>query len=679
MINGCKVVALCVSEIQNENTQSMIYPMYQSLLEKNWRCLIYNTATDLFRDTPFDRGEASVFQLMDFSVIDAVVVYTQCLKCCAIVEDILAAASQHQVPVFLVEPTERYSSGIRITFDELDAFRELVTHLIEHHHVTKFACIAGFRGNPASETREMIFRDVLKEHGVAFDEKWFGYGDFYAFPTKALMERFLAEPEGLPEAIVCINDSMAIAVCEVLSDHGYSVPDDVIVTGFDGIIQEQYNFPRLTTCRRDMKQLGAYMAELLERSLSDTPMKQEYIFPYTLDVSQSCGCRKCTMESVSRAVNAIYSRMNDSEQYDRSMKNMLTKLTFEHDSAKIHEILRYYIRSDSYLCMNSDFEDDNPPEHTYEEQPFTDVVLSHRFFYGEQTTETAYIAKKSLIPDWSRLIEKPDPVVFYSIHNQQMIYGYLAVFANPFNYAVQRMQQFVLTFDSCVGMFAQQEFLRSSNQRLKEIQNKIIISFADMVESRDDFTGQHVKRTSEYLRILVKYLAEMPEYANILTPEMQERMYKAAPLHDIGKIKISDVVLNKPGKLTPEEFEVIKTHAESGGEIIEKTLTDIESDSYLKVAREMALYHHEKWNGTGYPYHLSGEDIPLCARIMAVVDVFDALTSKRVYKDAFPVEKAFRILEESSGSHFDPKIVGTFLAHKEEVTQVLLKYQDVHI
>ena len=114
MINGCKVVALCVSEIQNENTQSMIYPMYQSLLEKNWRCLIYNTATDLFRDTPFDRGEASVFQLMDFSVIDAVVVYTQCLKCRAIVEDILAAASQHQVPVFLVEPTERYSSGIRI-------------------------------------------------------------------------------------------------------------------------------------------------------------------------------------------------------------------------------------------------------------------------------------------------------------------------------------------------------------------------------------------------------------------------------------------------------------------------------------------------------------------------------------------------------------------------------------
>ena len=122
-----------------------------------------------------------------------------------------------------------------------------------------------------------------------------------------------------------------------------------------------------------------------------------------------------------------------------------------------------------------------------------------------------------------------------------------------------------------------------------------------------------------------------------------------------------------------------RQHTLSGGEIIEKTLTDIESDSYLKVAREMALYHHEKWDGSGYPYHLSGEEIPLCARIMAVVDVFDALTSKRVYKEAFPAEKAFRILEESSGTHFDPKIVGTFLAHKEEVRQVLTKYQDRHI
>lgn len=681
MINGCKVAALCTSELQNENTQSMIYPMYQSLVNKNWRCMIFNTASDLFRDTAFDRGEASVFQLIDYSVVDVVVIYTQCLKCRAIVEDILAAAAQHNTPVFLVEPTTRYSGGIRITFDELDAFRDLVTHLVEYHHFTKLACIAGFKDNPASEVREMIFRDVLKAHGIAFDEKWFGYGDFYAVPTRALIERFLKEPEGLPEAIVCVNDSMAIAVCAVLSEHGIRVPEDVVVTGFDGIVQERYNFPRLTTCRRDMHVFGDYLAGLLEQAANGTVMKREYIFPYTLDISQSCGCQNFSAESMSRAIGSIYNRMNDSAQYDRSMNNMLTKLTFEHDPERIYEVLRYYIRSDVYLCMNTEFAHGqfDRCNHTYENGAFSDKILAQRFFYGDQETQKKMISRKQLIPDWKRIMEEPDPMVIYAVHNQQIVYGYLVAFANPFSYVVQRMQQFMLTLNSCVGMFVQQEYLRTTNQRLQEIQNKIILSFADMVESRDDFTGQHVKRTSEYLRILVKYLSKMPEYANILTPEMQDRMCKAAPLHDIGKIKISDVVLNKPGRLTPDEFEVIKTHTLSGGDLIAKTLTDIESDSYLKVAQEMALYHHEKWDGSGYPYHLAGEDIPLCARIMAVVDVFDALTSKRVYKEAYPVEKAFQILEESSGSHFDPKIVGTFLAHRDEVTQILIKYQDVHL
>ena len=249
-------------------------------------------------------------------------------------------------------------------------------------------------------------------------------------------------------------------------------------------------------------------------------MKREYVFPYTLDVSESCGCRKISMKAVGLAVNSIYSRMNNSAQYDRSMTNMLTKLTFEQDVEKVNEILRYYIRSDTYLCMNADFFHGNQNGHTYETEPFTEEVTSLRFFYGEENTEVKEIPQRQLVPDWNYITERTDPVVIYAVHNQQMVYGYLVVFANSFDYVVQRMHQFVLTLDSCVGMFVQQESLRNSNRRLQEIQNKIIVSFADMVESRDDFTGQHVKRTSEYLRILVKYLAEMPEYAKILTPEM---------------------------------------------------------------------------------------------------------------------------------------------------------------
>ena len=153
-------------------------------------------------------------------------------------------------------------------------------------------------------------------------------------------------------------------------------------------------------------------------------------------------------------------------------------------------------------------------------------------------------------------------------------------------------------------------------------------------------------------------------------------MYKAAPLHDIGKIKISDSILNKPGRLTPEEFDVIKTHTIEGAKIIEQTLRNIENNDYIETAEQMALYHHEKWNGTGYPMGLAGEQIPLCARIMAVVDVFDALTSKRVDKDAFSVDKAIDILKESSGSHFEPKLVDEFIKIRSKIEKVFEENAD---
>jgi HD-GYP domain-containing protein (c-di-GMP phosphodiesterase class II) len=161
-------------------------------------------------------------------------------------------------------------------------------------------------------------------------------------------------------------------------------------------------------------------------------------------------------------------------------------------------------------------------------------------------------------------------------------------------------------------------------------------------------------------------------YTDQLTDEFCEDVVNSAPLHDIGKIQVPDAILNKPGKLTDEEFDIMKTHAAAGGEIIDQAIAAVseEDSGYLKEARNLAAYHHEKWNGKGYPDGLSGEEIPLSARIMAVADVFDALVSKRSYKDGFPFEKAVGIIEEGSGSHFDPKIVDSFLKAQDEIRAV---------
>jgi HD-GYP domain-containing protein (c-di-GMP phosphodiesterase class II) len=203
------------------------------------------------------------------------------------------------------------------------------------------------------------------------------------------------------------------------------------------------------------------------------------------------------------------------------------------------------------------------------------------------------------------------------------------------------------------------------------MQSNLILVLADLVESRDKFTGDHVRNTANYARIIMNQMRREGICPDVLTNEFISNVYQSAPLHDIGKIAVSDVILNKPGRLTEEEFVIMKSHTIAGQEILEKAKSAVSESSYLDEAQRLAAYHHEKWDGTGYPYGLAGEEIPLSARIMAVADVFDALVSKRSYKEGFPVEKAFAIIEEGIGTHFDPQVARAFLHAKDKACAVV--------
>ncbi len=208
--------------------------------------------------------------------------------------------------------------------------------------------------------------------------------------------------------------------------------------------------------------------------------------------------------------------------------------------------------------------------------------------------------------------------------------------------------------------------LDEKNMKIHAIQNSIIKGMAVMVESRDNSTGGHISRTSDCVKIFVEKLAKTKEGAP-LTPEFCKAVIKAAPMHDLGKIAVDDAVLRKPGKFTDEEYEKMKAHSKEGARIVESVLSQVDDIEFKTIAINVAHYHHEKWNGTGYPEKISGEDIPLEARIMALADVFDALVSKRCYKDSFTYDKAFQIIEESLGSHFDPKLGKIFIECRPEL------------
>ena len=206
-----------------------------------------------------------------------------------------------------------------------------------------------------------------------------------------------------------------------------------------------------------------------------------------------------------------------------------------------------------------------------------------------------------------------------------------------------------------------------SEIRISEIQNNTIMGIADLVESRSGETGQHVKRTSHLVSLILQQAKKQGKWPEILTERFIDFVTRAAPMHDIGKIVIPDRILNKPGKLTDEEFKIMQTHAEAGGKIVYQILGGVEDVEYVDIASDIAHFHHEKWNGKGYPTGKKGEEIPLCARIMAVADVFDALVSERCYKKPMSYDEAFEIIRKDAGQHFDPDVAELFLEMKDEI------------
>lgn len=220
--------------------------------------------------------------------------------------------------------------------------------------------------------------------------------------------------------------------------------------------------------------------------------------------------------------------------------------------------------------------------------------------------------------------------------------------------------------------------LAKQTEELSLTRDASILGLASLAETRDNETGAHILRTQNYVRVLAEHLSLQEKYRPQLNAETIDLLYKSAPLHDVGKVGIPDSILLKPGKLTDEEFNVMKSHAQIGADALQVAEDQLGSNSFLRIAREISLTHHEKWDGSGYPVGLKAENIPLSGRLMALADVYDALRSKRVYKPAFSHEKAKEIILEGRGSHFDPAIVDAFLSLEGVFIDIAETYQDAH-
>jgi len=219
--------------------------------------------------------------------------------------------------------------------------------------------------------------------------------------------------------------------------------------------------------------------------------------------------------------------------------------------------------------------------------------------------------------------------------------------------------------------------IRNRSERIKQLQNGIMLVLANVVEGRDKDTIGHNNRTAAYVKILIKAMEERGVYVDEIRRWDKEKIIFSSHLHDMGKIIISDAILNKPGKLSDEEYEQIKTHTTEGVRIIDRMITQTGEEEFLSNAKLYAEYHHERWDGAGYPHGLKGTDIPLHGRILALVDAYDALVSKRPYKEAYADEKSVNIILSNSGKQFDPKIVEVFLDVQDQLKEARKSFEYV--
>lgn len=224
-----------------------------------------------------------------------------------------------------------------------------------------------------------------------------------------------------------------------------------------------------------------------------------------------------------------------------------------------------------------------------------------------------------------------------------------------------------------------ENIVKTQNKTISEMQMATIFSLAKLAQSRDDDTGKHLERVQKYCYELSKQLATKPKFKDIITDEFIKNIVYTSPLHDIGKVGISDAILLKPGRFTPDEFEEMKKHTTLGAETLEDVYRKFPQNEFVKMGIDIAKYHHERWDGNGYPDGLKGEEIPLCARIMAIADVYDALSSKRLYKEAYNHKKCMEIMVEGRGTQFDPDLIDALVEIQEDFALINQLYNNGRI
>lgn len=421
------LVALCISRIHGEAEQREYQTLRTQLQAHGYHLLVFNTFVNLYERDSYSVGERSVFSLIPYHLLEALIVVPETIKQEEVLTDIIAQAHAANIPVITLDkPIE---GCYNIAFSYANTMEQIVRHVVEEHGCTRVNFIAGFKGNPFSEERLEAYKKVLKEHDIPIEENRIGYGDFWDIPTFAVVEKFLSGQSEPPQAIICANDTMAIATCAKLSEKGFQIPEDIIVTGFDGIEAERYHTPRLTTARLNLSGAAEIIMELLENLHAGRLVSRDYTVFHKITYSQSCGCRPKRVTNANEQVLSLYNQVAQITDFNHSMSRMISKLAECPFDEAIYR-LRHYIdllqlpAFSIYAARNylsTDPEDKNIGIMT----PTAVAILNKRD--GSYTDTREQFDVSELAPDLDTLLTDDEALLILPIHFQDMVQAYMLI------------------------------------------------------------------------------------------------------------------------------------------------------------------------------------------------------------------------------------------------------------
>ncbi len=459
MFNGKKIIAVCLPKAYERTSFRYITALNKSAIKKGYSLFVYQTCTALYGNSRNDNGENYVFKLMDYDIIDAVILFSELLKSKDVANDIAKEALKHNVPIIAVE--RPVDGCIYAHYDYGDCFEKIVRHIIVDHQLTKVNFIAGIEGNSFSEERLNIYKKVLAEQGIPYDPDRVGYGDFWDYPTRGVMQKFLRPGSELPEAIICSNDTMAITACSVISDKGYSVPDDIIVSGFDGIEDEEYHTPRLTTCRSGCTEMCEKIMDIFDDAFNGRETPEEFVVSFEMVKSQSCGCVKRKANDSTVMMRELHDRLDGYQQRVSDMNDIISYISSVRKPELIYEGLDgKEMFNDSFCCLNTNALDVKMVNGSADtdinvDEPFTDKMLMvYRglfHYHFDPSTEVIEFDRKDIVPEFTKYIDMETPVIFSSLHYLNVPLGYLCMNMNISIVFYECIQQLSETFGNGFG------------------------------------------------------------------------------------------------------------------------------------------------------------------------------------------------------------------------------------